>query len=75
MVGPGVPEVLHPDRAAVANHERLESAVVLNCVRSFRVHEPGELRLGEGQQRADRFGFDVEHPRHSLRLEALVIQT
>jgi hypothetical protein len=39
---------------------------------SFRIHEAGELRLGEAQQRADRFGFDIERPRHRVRFDPFV---
>jgi hypothetical protein len=42
------------------------------CVTSLRLHEPGELRLGEGQQRADGFGFDIEHPCHGGGFHPLV---
>jgi hypothetical protein len=37
--------------------------------------EPGELRFGEGQQRADRFGLDVEHSCHRVRFDPFVTQT
>jgi hypothetical protein len=39
---------------------------------SFRIHEPCELRLSEGQQRADGFRFDVQHSGHGVGLDALV---
>ncbi len=42
---------------------------------SFRVHQPGELRLGEGQQRGDSFGFDVEHSFHRVGFDPFVTQT
>src|SRR5262245_11099235 len=38
------------------------------------LHEPGELRLGEGQQRADRLGFDIENPRHRIGFHPFVAQ-
>src|SRR5262245_54342642 len=41
---------------------------------SFRIHQTGELRLGEAQQRANRFGFDVEHPRHRVRFDPFVTE-
>ena len=41
---------------------------------SLRFHEPGELRLGEGQQRADCCGFDVEHPCHGVRFDPFVTE-
>ena len=39
---------------------------------SLRFHEPGELRLGEGQQRTDSFGFDIEDSRHCVGFDPLV---
>jgi hypothetical protein len=41
-------------------------------VASLRFHEPGELRLGEGQQRADGFGFDIEDSCHGGGFHPLV---
>jgi hypothetical protein len=43
-------------------------------VASLRIHEPCELRLGEGQQRADGFGFYVEHSSHRVGLDPLGTQ-
>jgi hypothetical protein len=41
---------------------------------SLPIHEACELRLGQSHQRADRFRFDVEHPRHRVELRAFVSQ-
>jgi hypothetical protein len=38
----------------------------------LRIHEPSELRLGERQQRADRFGFDIEDSCHGVRFDPFV---
>jgi hypothetical protein len=37
-----------------------------------RIHKPGELRLGEAQQRADGFGFDIEDSCHGVGFHPLV---
>ena len=46
-----------------------EEALLLS---SWPVDRSSELRLGEAQQRADRLGFDVEHPRDRVGFDPLV---
>ena len=63
-------EALPPN--ALLAFPKFPSRDIWVSVASLRFHQPGELRLGEGQQRADRFGFDIQHPRHRVGIDPFV---